>query len=208
MASSEGGGMDNAPVVVMVAGPNGAGKSSIAPGLLKRALGVVEYVNADVIARGISGFNSEGAAVAAGRIMLLRLEELAGERESFAFETTGASRSFAARIQSLRQAGYYVLLAYVWVDSPDTSVNRVAKRVALGGHHVPEDTVRRRYSWGLINFFDLYIPLADAWELYDNSSPGNAILVAEGGLDRKPVVHGADQWQMILEMAEMARTEK
>ncbi len=89
------------PVRVMVAGPNGAGKSSVAPELVANALGVIEYVNADVIAKGISGFNEEAAALSAGRVMLARLDELAAGRNSFAFETTGASRSFGPRIASL-----------------------------------------------------------------------------------------------------------
>lgn len=88
----------------MIAGPNGAGKTSVAPGLLAQALHVLEYVNADVIAKGISGFNADAAAMPAGRIMLARLDELASLRESFAFETTGASRSFADRIASLKSS--------------------------------------------------------------------------------------------------------
>jgi len=168
------------PAVIMMAGPNGAGKSSIAPGLLAKALGVVEYVNADVIARGISGFDPDRAALSAGRIMLQRLDELAEERQSFSFETTGASRSFASRISGLKNQGYYFLLAYVWVKSADISVQRVAQRVALGGHNVPEETIRRRYMRGLANFFDLYRPLADEWQFFDNSAPGSAILIVEG----------------------------
>jgi predicted ABC-type ATPase len=188
------------PAVVMVAGPNGAGKSSIAPGLLPQALGIVEYVNADVIARGISGFNSDGAALAAGKVMLERLRELARDRASFAFETTGASRSFAAWIKTLQADGYKFLLFYVWVRSADVSVGRVAGRVRLGGHNVPEDTVRRRYIRGLSNFFNLYVPLADEWQFYDNSNPGSGILVAEGRRNSIETIYGADTWSRIKEM--------
>jgi predicted ABC-type ATPase len=195
------------PVVIMVAGPNGAGKSSIAPGLLKQALTVVEYVNADVIARGISGFNPEGAALAAGRIMLQRLDELAAERQSFAFETTGASRSFAPRIRALKSRGYSFLAAYVWVDSPDVSVDRVARRVALGGHNVPEEVIRRRYERGLVNFLDLYCALADEWRFFDNTAPGDAILVAEGQGNSPAVVYGAEVWRSVIQMAAKARAE-
>jgi predicted ABC-type ATPase len=194
------------PAVIMMAGPNGAGKSSIAPGLLAKALGVVEYVNADVIARGISGFNPDSAALAAGRIMLQRLDELAEERQSFSFETTGASRSFAARINRLKNQGYYFLLAYVWVKSADVSVQRVAQRVALGGHNVPEDTIRRRYLRGLANFFDLYRPLADEWRFFDNSAPGIAILIAQGGKGGQEIIHGVGTWQAVIQMARTART--
>jgi predicted ABC-type ATPase len=183
------------PVVVMVAGPNGAGKSSIAPRLLAQTLGVLEYVNADVIARGISGFNWDGAALSAGRIMLERLDELTGQKVSFAFETTGASRSFEPRIGKLRERGYRFLLIYIWVQTAGTAVERVAKRVLLGGHGVPEDTVRRRFCRGLVNFFDLYRPIADEWRFYDNSGAGDAKLVAEGGLKRPEAIHGVETWQ-------------
>jgi len=189
----------------MIAGPNGAGKTSVAPGLLAQALHVLEYVNADVIARGISGFNADAAAVAAGRIMLSRLDELASQRESFAFETTGASRSFATRITALKSTGYRFLLSYIWVDSADLSVERVAKRVLLGGHSIPEETIRRRYLRGLLNFFDLYRPLSDQWRFYDNSLPGNTILLAEGGTGRPEKIAGVDRWSLVQKTLATAR---
>ena len=168
------------PVVIMVAGPNGAGKSSIAPGLVAQALGVLEYVNADVIARGIAGFNADAASVAAGRIMLARLDELTDQRQSVAFETTGASRSFAPRMTRLQSLGYQFLLSYIWVNSADVSVSRVSKRVQLGGHSIPEETIRRRYIRSPLNFFDLYRALADEWRFYDNSSPGRCYTCGRG----------------------------
>ena len=196
------------PTVVMVAGPNGAGKSSIAPGILAKALRLAEYVNADMIARGLAGFNPDLAAVAAGRVMLERLDELARENQPFAFETTGASRSFLPRIRRLRETGYSFLLTYIWVRSPDISVERVAQRVKLGGHNVPEKIIRRRYFRGLLNSFGLYLPIADEWQFYDNSAAGDAILVVEGGAHRTTVVHGKNTWQTILQMAEWARLEE
>jgi predicted ABC-type ATPase len=196
------------PAIIMVAGPNGAGKSTIASGLVPKALGVVEYVNADVIARGISGFDPDGAALSAGRIMLDRISELCAERRSFAFETTGASRTFASRIREMKILGYYFLLAFVWVNTVDISLERVAGRVALGGHDVPEATIRRRYARGLVNFFDLYRPLADQWRFLDNSAPGNAILVAEGEGSGRESVYGANAWQFVIQMAISARTRR
>ena len=198
---------EDSPIVVMLAGPNGAGKSSIAPGVLANALKVVDYVNADVIARGISGFNPDGAALSAGRVMLERLDELASERRSFAFETTGASRSFASKIQAWRKSGYLFLLTYVWVESAEVSAQRVKKRVVLGGHDIPDETIRRRYPRSLVNFFELYRPLADEWRIYDNNGPGNAKLVAEGGIERNEIVHGDQAWRTILQMAEESRRE-
>lgn len=184
------------PTVVIVAGPNGAGKSTIAPALLPELLGVVEYVNADVIARGLSGFNPEAAAVPAGKMMLAHLKELASENASFAFETTMASRTFAPWIAGLRRNGYQFLLAYIWVDSPEISIQRVKTRVLQGGHFVPEDVIRRRYLKGLWNFFNLYVPIADRWYFYDNSNLENGILVGRGASGQAPEVFRSDLWKM------------
>jgi predicted ABC-type ATPase len=158
------------PIVVVIGGPNGAGKTTCASLLLPEAIGLRQFVNADTIAAGLSAFAPETVALQAGRIMLERLNELARERQSFAFETTLASRSFAPFLRELQTNGYTVHVAYVWLRSPDLSVDRVAGRVARGGHHVPEETVRRRYARGLTNFHRLYRPLADSWLLCDNSS--------------------------------------
>lgn len=153
------------PSVVVLGGPNGAGKSTAAPALLQGALAVNEFVNADVIARGLSAFAPESAAIAAGRVMLGRLHELAAQRVTFAFETTLASRSFAPWLRSLRVSGYEVQLVFLWLPSADFAVERVAARVRAGGHNVPAETVRRRYHAGLRNFFSLYEPVASSWRL-------------------------------------------
>jgi predicted ABC-type ATPase len=125
------------PSVVILAGPNGAGKSTVAPALLHGALAVNEFVNADVIASGLSAFDPESAAIAAGRVMLSRIRELASQRVNFAFETTLASRSFAPWLRQLATSGYAVHLVYLWLPSADFAVERVAERVRAGGHNVP-----------------------------------------------------------------------
>jgi predicted ABC-type ATPase len=168
------------PSVTVIAGPNGAGKSTSAPEVLRDALGVTEFVNADVIARGLSAFEPERAALAAGRVMLARLRELAQKRESFAFETTLASRSFAPWLADLRGKGYHFHLIFLWLPSADAAVARVADRVRTGGHNVPEATIRRRYEAGLRNFFALYQPLANSWRMYDNSTTSGPALIAAG----------------------------
>jgi len=116
------------PSVVILAGPNGAGKSTAAPELLQEELAVSEFVNADVIARGLSAFDPDRAAMAAGRVMLARLNELARQRESFAFETTLASRSFAPWLRDLRASGYAVHLLFLWLSSPELAVARRPSR--------------------------------------------------------------------------------
>jgi len=174
--------------VVVLAGPNGAGKTTMAPVLLKDYLGVMEFVNADVVARGLSAFQPEGAAIAAGRVMLSRLRDLAYRRESFAFETTLASRSFAPWLAQLRRNGYKIHLFFLWLPSAESALARVAERVRMGGHGVPEETVKRRFSSGLRNFFTLYRPLATSWRMYDNSQAGGPRLVARSSRGRTKVV--------------------
>jgi predicted ABC-type ATPase len=187
------------PNIVVLSGPNGAGKSTVAPGLLQGLLGVDAFVNADVIARGLSAFDPEGAAIQAGRIMLERLQELARQRADFAFETTLASRSFAPWIRDLTEDGYVFRLAYVWVPSAELCIERVARRVSAGGHHVPDEVIRRRYANGLRNFFELYRPLARTWQCYDNSDIGQLRLLAQGRRAEAPVVYDESTWGRVLE---------
>lgn len=184
------------PCVVILAGPNGAGKSTAAPELLQGELAVNEFVNADVIARGLSAFDPDRAAIAAGRVMLARLGELARQRESFAFETTLASRSFAPWLRDLRASGYAVHLFFLWLSSPDLAVQRVAYRVRSGGHDVPADTIRRRYRAGVRNLFTLYQPVVTTWAVYDCSGLKSQ-LIAEG-LESAPLkVYDRKVWAAV-----------
>jgi predicted ABC-type ATPase len=187
------------PLVIVIAGPNGAGKSTTAPALLRDTLQVSEFVNADTIAGGLSAFRPDSVAIAAGRAMLERIRQLAKAQVDFAFETTLASRSFAPWLARLKRSGYHVHVLFLWLESADLAVNRVAARVRLGGHDVPEGTVRRRYQRGLRNFFGLYLPLVDSWQVFDNSRAGRPQLVASGQRDRAEQVADALLWQRITE---------
>ncbi len=184
------------PLVVVIAGPNGAGKSTAAPSLLRDTLGLTTFVNADEIARGLSGFAPERAAVAAGRIMLDRIHKLANEGADFAFETTLASRHFARLVAGWKEKEYQFHLIFLWLPGAETAVNRVRDRVRRGGHHVPDDRVRSQYTAGLRNFFSLYRPLADTWQVYDNSEPRGPRLVAFGTPDTQEVFDH-DRWDRI-----------
>jgi predicted ABC-type ATPase len=185
--------VETTPSVVILAGPNGAGKSTAAPTLLRGALGVTEFVNADAIARGLSAFAPERAALAAGRVMRTRLRALAAARESFAFETTLASRSFAPWLHDLAASGYAVHLVFLWLPSAHLAVDRVAARVRDGGHDVPSDVVRRRYRAGLRNFFRIYAPIVATWRLYDGAGPKPRLLAMR--LDAgQPRVYDEDIW--------------
>jgi len=184
--------------LIVIAGPNGAGKSTAAPALLQGTLGVTEFVNADAIAQGLSAFQPETVAFRAGRIMLDRLRQLANQRVNFAFETTLATRSFAPWIANLRPRGYLFHLLFLWLPNPEVAIERVRQRVLMGGHNVPEETVRRRYHAGIRNFFQLYRPLADTWRFYDNSDTTSPKLIAAGGSDVEDTINDAQTWESIV----------
>lgn len=181
------------PYVVVLAGPNGAGKTSLAPILLRGELRVREFVNADVIARGLSGFSPDATAVEAGRVMLRRLEKLVAARQDFAFETTLSGATFLTALARWRSAGYAVRIVYLWLRSVDVAVERVRRRMRRGGHTVPDDVIRRRYARGLANFATRYRDAADAWQLYDNTDAGYPRPVARGDRDSVQVID-ADRW--------------
>lgn len=171
---------DPHPKVVLISGPNGAGKSTMAPGLLRDTFGLLEFVNADAIALGLSAFQPETASFAAGKVMLKRLNSLANQKRSFAFETTLASRTHITRVQQLVRKGYHCHLLFLWLQSPELAVQRVSERVRIGGHPVPQPVILRRYRGGIRNFFRFYQVLAKSWVVYDNSKVGDPRLVASG----------------------------
>lgn len=186
------------PTVAIVAGPNGAGKSTLAPLLLRDVLGLTTYVNADLVALGLSGFAPESAGLAAGRIVLDRLHALARERRSFAFETTLATRSFAPWLGELAGSGYQAALLFLWLPTVEQALARVAARVRLGGHDVPAETVRRRHTRGLQNFFRLYAPLATTWRFYDTTGPTPRAIAAGSGT-RTDSVYDPGTWRSLEE---------
>lgn len=170
------------PSLLIIAGPNGAGKTTFAREYLPKDAGCLHFINADLIAEGLSPFAPAQAAVHAGRLMLEEIRRLVAAREDFAFETTLSGRIWARAIPEWRTLGYRVEIIFLRLPDADMAVRRVASRVLQGGHDVPEATIRRRFASGLRNFQDLYALLADAWSLYDNAiSPPQ--LLAEGGKD-------------------------
>ena len=151
------------PTVAILGGIDGAGKTTASREILQTALRIPTFVNADTIARGLNAFDVDSQAAKAGRIMLEHLHELAEKRQSFALETTLSGRAYASWLASLRVVGYEVQLFYYGLDSADTAIARVAERVKSGGHHVPDETIRRRYRLSVLNFFRLYRPVVDHW---------------------------------------------
>ena len=186
------------PNVVVIAGPNGSGKSTAAPFLLRDYLGVKEFVNADIIAEGLSAFDAAKAAVPAGRIMLARLDELAASRADFAFETTLAARSFSTRLEELKVRGYQTHLIFLWLPTPEMAIARVASRVRQGGHNIPDDVIRRRYDGGLRNFFQLYSPVVDTWRMFDNSNRNGYELIAQKLPNIKLYVENPAIWNSLV----------
>ena len=164
----------------IVSGCNGAGKTTASYTVLPEILECREFVNADEIARGLSPFNAEGVAIEAGRLMLQRIEELLKEDVTFAIETTLATRSYVNLVKRAQRQGYRVNLLYFWLSSPELAMRRVAERVIKGGHDIPEEIIRRRYTAGINNLFKLFMPVVDYWAIFDNSATPRRT-VATGG---------------------------
>jgi predicted ABC-type ATPase len=184
------------PSLYVIGGANGSGKTTLALTLLPRFLQVFEYVNADAIASGLSPLNPESMAMQSGRLMLERLQTLAEAGVDFAFETTLAARTFPQFLNGCKTRGYTINLIYLWLPSADLAVERVAKRVASGGHNIPVEVVRRRYERGLRNLVELYLPISDGWMIFDNSGEQSQ-LIAECLLNQQPIIHYQKTWNQI-----------
>lgn len=165
--------------IIAIAGPNGAGKTTFAGEFLPQEAQCPVFINADLIAAGLSPFSPEQAAFKAGRLMLQEMDEHAAHGNNFAFETTLSGRTYAYRLQVWQQQGYFVSLYFLRLQSPELAVARVAERVRQGGHNVPEAVIRRRFAAGLRYFESLYKPMVDDWMLLDNS--GESPILIEWG---------------------------
>lgn len=188
------------PYAIIVAGPNGAGKSTLAPRVVAQEFGVTLYVNPDVIAQGLAGFDPASAGIRAGRIMHERLEELRVEGASFALESTISGRSLQRVIQKLNASGYATLLMYLWLPEPDLAVGRVRKRVMLGGHYVPEPDIRRRFFRSIVNFDKVYRRITQSWRVYHALRPldePEPRLIAYGVEDAEITILDEQAWEEI-----------
>jgi predicted ABC-type ATPase len=168
------------PTVYVIAGPNGAGKTTFASEFLPDFVKCREFLNADLIAAGLSPFAPETQNLRAGRLLLERIGELAGERADFGFETTLSGRTYVKLLTDMKGSGYRVVLFFLWLPNADMAVARVENRVEEGGHGVPPEAVRRRYEAGAINLFRLYRPILDGWWLYDASRLPPLLIAFEG----------------------------
>ena len=171
--------MSSQKKIVIIAGPNGAGKTTFAREFLPSEGNCPVFVNADLIAAGIAPFQPETAAFRAGRLMLQEIANHAAHGRSFAFETTLAGLTYVRMIDQWRADGYEVRLIFISLPVVETAIQRVATRVRQGGHHIPADTIRRRFESGWRNFNSVYRPCVDSWQLYDNG--GDEMLLVDEG---------------------------
>ena len=165
------------PTLFIIAGPNGAGKTTASMNILPEILDCKIFVNADEIAKGLNPLDPESMAIEAGRIMLERINLLLDKRETFALETTLATRSYRKFIEKAKGLGYKVVLLFFWLESPAFAKERVVNRVKEGGHNIPEDVIERRYWLGLKNLFEIFMPIVDSWSLYDNNAKTKLIAI-------------------------------
>jgi predicted ABC-type ATPase len=170
----------NRPRCIVVAGPNGAGKTTFAREFLPKEAGVIHFVNADLIAIGLSPLRPELAALTAGRLFLAELDRLAKLMHDFAFETTLSGKIYFNRLKQCKAAGYRIEILFLRLSSPQIALRRIAARVRQGGHDVPTADVLRRFERGWTNFVTYYRPLASRWAVYDNS--GTAPVLVEQSL--------------------------
>lgn len=157
------------PTIYLIAGPNGAGKTSFATSFLPKFSDCREFLNADLIAAGLSPFLPETQSIQASKLLLLRIDELVQHRTSFSVETTLSAKSYRLHINHWQKLGFRVILYFLWLPSADFAVSRVAERVREGGHNIPEDVIRRRYKRGLENLFELYIPIVRNVRVYNGA---------------------------------------
>ncbi|MFH1248109.1 MAG: zeta toxin family protein [Candidatus Omnitrophota bacterium] len=165
--------------VYIIAGPNGSGKTTFANKFLPEYAKCPNFVNADLIAQGLSPFSPRLAAIKAGKLVLEQVRTLAGRNADFAFETTLSGKSYAVFLKMLRNKGYSVHLFFLWIHNVDIALARIEERVADGGHDVPAQDVKRRFYRGLSNLFKLYRPLLDSWMLFNNSSTVPELIAEE-----------------------------
>ena len=165
--------------ILIIAGPNGAGKTTFATEFLPNEANCPIFINADLIASGLSPFRPELVAIQAAKLMLKEIHEHVRRGESFAFETTLSGRGYARWIPRWQKQGYRVKLFFLRLPTPEMAIARVRQRVVEGGHDVPESVIRRRFYAGWRNFEAIYRDLVDEWTVYDNSGDIPVLLAEE-----------------------------
>jgi predicted ABC-type ATPase len=167
------------PTLYIIAGPNGVGKTTFANRYLPQEARQLEFVNADLIARGLSPFDPDSVSIEAGKIALKRIRELIAQKIGFTWETTMSGRTAVGWLRDARESGYILKAYFLWVRHPETTINRIRQRVTEGGHNIAEDVSRRRFFKTIQNFFSIYRPLMHSWKLFQNELAGPRLLAVE-----------------------------
>ena len=180
--------------VYIIAGPNGSGKTTFAKKFLPDYAECPNFVNADLIAQGLSPFSPRIAAMKAGRLVLEQIQDFAKRNVDFAFETTLAGKAYVRLFKDLKKKEYHLHLFFLWIPSTELALARIKERVAEGGHDVPPQDVHRRFRRGVQNLFKLYRPLLDSWTLFDNAGSAPKLIAEEKGgklsvMDKKVYDH-------------------
>ncbi|MBP5327440.1 MAG: zeta toxin family protein [Bacteroidales bacterium] len=185
----------------IIGGCNGAGKTTASYTILPEILDCREFVNSDEIARGLSPFNPNSMTLEAGKLMLKRIKELLGREESFAIETTLATRSYINLVRQAQAKNYVVTLVFFWLRTPELALQRIAERVKNGGHDIPPATARRRYIAGITNLFNIYIPEVNYWSIYDNSESPR-IIIARGGKQLDSTIYEENVYNKLITLCQ------
>jgi predicted ABC-type ATPase len=187
--------------IVLIGGPNGAGKTTASRILLPEFLQLNEFLNADEIARAIAPHDPDAAAFAAGRELLERMRRLVHDGKSFALETTCSGKSYIPILKKCKDDGWRLTFLYFWLPRPEDSIARVAKRVSEGGHDIPTEAIYRRFKTGLWNALNLYLPLANRAEIYDNSNRQRTLVASQ--VEGAPVqVLDHELWARMMEASQ------
>ncbi|MEO1012905.1 MAG: zeta toxin family protein [Bacteroidota bacterium] len=180
----------------IISGCNGAGKTTASYTILPELLDCNEFVNADEIAKGLSPFNPDSAAIQAGRLMLKRIQNFMDQGKDFAFETTLSTRSYKNLIIKAKEKGYSISILFFWLRTEELAIKRVKTRVREGGHNIPEPIIKRRYKNGLKNFFRIFEPIIDEWIFIDNSGEPYEIIAQKDAPGNK-TIHNSLQWNIL-----------
>lgn len=179
--------------VYIIAGPNGSGKTTFAREFLPDYVKCQNFINADLIAQGLAPFEPRSAAMKAGRLVLQQISEYANRGVDFAFETTLSGKLYVNLFRTLKERGYDLHIFFLWIPSPELAIGRIKDRVAEGGHDVPTEDVKRRFTRGIYNFFKLYQPLLNSWMLFDNSE-SKPVLIAKNKSGHTEIIHKELFW--------------
>ncbi|MEW6008196.1 MAG: zeta toxin family protein [Candidatus Omnitrophota bacterium] len=185
--------------VYIIAGPNGSGKTTFAKKFLPDYAKCQNFVNADLIAQGLSPFSPKAAAIRAGRLVLEQIRNMADKNVDFAFETTLSGKSYVTFVKELKKRGYSINIFFLWIPNSELALKRIKDRVAAGGHDVPAVDVKRRFYRGLHNFLVYYRQLADTWLLFNNADAVPQLIAREK--DTKTEVVNKDLFEKILKAA-------